>query len=107
MNTNAFDPKGLSSEEISLEIQDWLVRHIGDLLSLPVDKVPVDAPFDRYGLDSAAAVGMIGDLGDWLGKTLEPTLPYDYPTAQQLADHLAAVIADAPVHSESPALSTT
>lgn len=92
MNAIPFEAVGDDAASISLRIQDWLAAHISDLLSLPVDQVPLDTPFDRYGLDSAAAVGMIGDLGEWLGRTLDPTLPYDYPTALQLADHLAEVI---------------
>ena len=46
-------------------------------------------PFDRYGLDSSAAVGMTGDLEDWLGKEVEPILLYDYPTIETLARHLS------------------
>jgi acyl carrier protein len=105
MNTTQFNPCGASLETVSTSIQDWLAQYIGDLLSLPSDQVPVDTPFDRYGLDSAAAVGMIGDLGDWLGRTLDPSLPYDYPTALQLADHLASVIVSAPVGNDVVAVS--
>ena len=46
-------------------------------------------PFDRYGLDSSAAIGMIGDLENWIGIELDPTLPYDYPSIETLAQHLA------------------
>jgi acyl carrier protein len=92
VNATPFNAADHDATGISLRIQDWLAAHISELLSLPVDQVPLDTPFDRYGLDSAAAVGMIGDLGEWLGRTLDPTLPYDYPTALQLADHLAEVI---------------
>jgi acyl carrier protein len=92
MNATPFNAAGHDTAGISLRIQDWLAAHIGELLSLPVDQIPLDTPFDRYGLDSAAAVGMIGDLGEWLGRTLDPTLPYDYPTVLQLADHLAEVV---------------
>jgi len=92
MTSTPFNSMGLNADEISLRIQEWLTVHISELLSLPVDQILLDIPFDRYGLDSAAAVGMIGDLGDWLGLTLDPTLPYDYPTAVQLADHLAQVV---------------
>jgi acyl carrier protein len=101
MNTAPFSGHGASPEDISLAIQDWLASHISDLLSLPVEEVPADVPFDRYGLDSAAAVGMIGDLGDWLGRTLDPSLPYDYPTAEKLADHLAATMTAEPAGSEA------
>ncbi len=32
---------------------------------------------------------MTGDLEDWLGCELDPTLLYDYPTIDALAWHLA------------------
>lgn len=46
-------------------------------------------PFDRYGLDSSVAVGLTGDLEDWLETKLDPTLLYDYPTIEGLSQHLA------------------
>lgn len=72
----------------AVEIQSWLVRYLAELLE--IDEVNVKIPFDRYGLDSTAAVGMISDLGNWLGLKLEPTLPYDFPTIEALAQHLAS-----------------
>jgi acyl carrier protein len=35
------------------------------------------------------AIGLTGDLEDWLGTRLDPTLLYDYPTVAALAKHLA------------------
>lgn len=77
-------------KEISAsEIQDWLVAYIANLLEIESEEVDVTIPFDRYGLDSSAAVGMTGDLEDWLGKEVEPILLYDYPTIEALARHLS------------------
>ena len=78
-------PKNLPT---TTEIQTWLVSHIAELLEIEPDEVDVTIPFDRYGLDSSAAVGIIGDLEDWLGSELEPTLMYDYPTIEALAQHV-------------------
>jgi acyl carrier protein len=71
------------------EIQAWIAAYLANLLEIDSDEVDVTIPFDQYGLDSAAAVGMSGDLEDWLGHKLDPTLLYDYPTVQALAQHLA------------------
>lgn len=77
-------------KEISAsEIQDWLVAYIANLLEISSEEIDVTIPFDRYGLDSSAAVGMTGDLEDWLGKEVEPILLYDYPTIEALAQHLS------------------
>jgi acyl carrier protein len=76
-------------ERSSTEIQDWIVAYLADLLEKEPEEVDVTIPFDRYGLDSSAAVGLTGDLEDWLGTELDPTLLYDYPTVEALVQHLS------------------
>ncbi|MEM6610979.1 MAG: acyl carrier protein [Cyanobacteria bacterium P01_C01_bin.72] len=71
------------------EIQTWTVSYLAELLEIKPDEIDVTIPFDRYGLDSSAAVGMTGDLEEWLGYELDPTLIYDYPTIKSLAVHLS------------------
>lgn len=71
------------------EIQAWIVSYLAELLEIDPDELNVKIPFDQYGLDSSAAVGLTGDLEDWLGSKLDPTLLYDYPTVEALARHLA------------------
>ncbi|HAJ64178.1 MAG TPA: phosphopantetheine-binding protein [Cyanobacteria bacterium UBA8543] len=71
------------------EIQAWIVSYLAQLLEIDPDEVYVTIPFDQYGLDSSAAVGMTGDLEDWMGQKIDPTLLYDYPTIEALAQHLA------------------
>ncbi len=71
------------------EIQAWVISYLAELLEIEPDEVDVTIPFDRYGLDSSAAVGMTGDLEEWLGYELDPTLIYDYPTIEALAGHLS------------------
>lgn len=72
------------------EIQDWIVNYLADLLEIEPDEVDVTISFDRYGLDSSAAVGMTGDLETWLGRELDPTLLYDYPTVEALVQHISS-----------------
>ncbi|MEH2381694.1 MAG: acyl carrier protein [Nostoc sp.] len=72
------------------EIEAWIVSYLADMLNINPDKIDTSIPFDRYGLDSAGAVGMSGDLEGWLGSEFEPTLLYDYPTVDTLAKYLAA-----------------
>lgn len=70
-------------------IQAWIVSYLAELLEIDPDEVNVTIPFERYGLDSATAVGMTGDLEDWLERKLDPTLLYDYPTVESFSQHLA------------------
>lgn len=72
----------------TVEIQDWLVSYLAELLEIDPLKIDVKIPFNRYGLDSSAAIGLTGDLGDCLGYDLDPTLIYDYPTIEDLAEQL-------------------
>ena len=72
----------------SAEVQDWLVSYLANLLEIDLDQVDVTVSFDRYGLDSATAIGMTGNLEEWLGYELDPTLIYDYPTIKALAENL-------------------
>jgi len=71
------------------EIRSWIVDYLSDLLEADADEIDVTVPFDRYGLDSSAAVGLTGDLEDWMGVEVSPTLLYDYPTVEALVDYLS------------------
>lgn len=77
----------------SEDIQDWFITHLAQLLEIEPEEVDVEITFDRYGLDSSAAIGMTGDLSEWLGIEVEPTLLYDYPTVESLAEYLAVEMA--------------
>jgi acyl carrier protein len=77
----------------AMEIQTWIVDYLAQLLEVDPTDVDVTIPFDRYGLDSAAAVGMTGELADWLDHEMDPTLLYDYPTIENLVQYLSASIA--------------
>jgi acyl carrier protein len=77
-----------------LEIQAWMVDYVAELLEIEPDKIDVAIPFDRYGLDSSAAVGLAGDLETWLDRELDPTLLYDYPTIESLSEHLVESLSD-------------
>jgi acyl carrier protein len=73
----------------SAEIQAWLVTHLAQLLKCPPAEIDVTAPFDRLGLDSATAVGATLDLEDWLGRPVEPTAFYEFPSVEKVAEALA------------------
>jgi acyl carrier protein len=79
-------PDGVPDAE---QIQAWLIDYLARLLEIPRDEISVVDSFQVFGLDSAAAVGLSGDLGRWFGRKLEPTLAYDYPTIGSLSAYLA------------------
>ncbi|MHC5729129.1 MAG: acyl carrier protein, partial [Nostoc sp.] len=74
------------------EIQAWLISYLSELLELDASEIDVQVPFERYGLDSSAAIGLTGDLENFLECEVEPTILYDYPTIEILSEQLAATI---------------
>lgn len=81
-------------------IQAWLIDHLAEHLKVKPEKIDIQEPFARYGLDSLQAVNLAADLEDWLECKLSPTLVYDYPNIETLSRYLA-------VHSESTDLIET
>jgi acyl-CoA synthetase (AMP-forming)/AMP-acid ligase II/acyl carrier protein len=71
-------------------IRAWLVEKLSRQLNVPATDMDVRRPFAEYGFDSAAVVGLAGDLEDYFGCELSPTLAYDYPTIEALSGYLAA-----------------
>ncbi|WP_019504307.1 acyl carrier protein [Pleurocapsa sp. PCC 7319] len=71
------------------EIQAWIISYLARLLQVDSSQIDDVTPFDRYGLDSSAAIDLTGDLEIWLGQDIDPTLLYDYPTIEALVTHLA------------------
>lgn len=75
----------------AMEIRDWLIEYLSRELNVAAESIDITAPFDRHGLSSLKAVLMIGDLEEWLGHSLDPTLPYDYPTIELFANHIGSM----------------
>jgi acyl transferase domain-containing protein/acyl-CoA synthetase (AMP-forming)/AMP-acid ligase II/acyl carrier protein len=71
------------------EIVDWLVTHIAERAQIDPGVVDLHAPFVHFGLNSLEAVGLSGELEQWLGRSLSPTLIYDYPSVASLSRYLA------------------
>jgi acyl carrier protein len=72
------------------QIEEWLVSYLSQLLEVDSSEIDLKVPLERYGLDSSAAVGLTGDLENFLGRDLEPTILYDYTTIAALSEHLAS-----------------
>ncbi|AFY54193.1 phosphopantetheine-containing protein [Rivularia sp. PCC 7116] len=70
------------------DIQEWLVSYLTVSLEIELENVDRTIPFEHYGLDSLKALALTGDLEDWLGYEVDPTLMYDSHTIETLAQHL-------------------
>lgn len=73
----------------SEDINGWMRNYLAQKLNVTPDKIDTKESFDTFGLDSADAVRMIGDLEDYLGRRLSPSLAYKYPTIDAMSKYLA------------------
>jgi acyl carrier protein len=71
-------------------IQTWLIAKVAELVEIKPDSIDIQQPFVYYGMDSRQAAILAGDLEDWLCRQLSPSLPYDYPSIEALAQYLAS-----------------
>lgn len=71
-------------------ITSWLVAQLAERLDLPVEDIEIHKDFTEYGLNSIEAVNLSGNLENFLGRRLDPTLLWDYPNIHALALYLAA-----------------
>ena len=72
-------------------IQAWLISQLAQTLEIDANNIDVTLPFESYGLDSESAVVLSGELQDWLKCDLEPTLLFDYPTIEAVADYIISL----------------
>lgn len=71
------------------EIAEWLRVRLARQLELDPDEIDTQKDFADCGLSSVEAVNLSGDLENFLGCRLPPTLLWDYPTIEALARYLA------------------
>jgi acyl carrier protein len=69
-------------------IEAWLIRWIAKELGLPPETIETSKSLLDYSLSSVTAMMLVGDLEEWLGLILPPTLVWDYPSIAAIADYL-------------------
>ncbi len=79
-------------------IEEWLVSKLSAHSGVAREEVDLRRPFAYFGLDSARALTLLGELERWLGRHVSPTVLWNYPTIESLARALA----ESPGDSDSP-----
>ncbi len=79
---------GVVSDISQISIQDWLIGRIAQGIQIDPDEVDIEAPFTQYGLDSSVVMSWTEELSDFVGCKLEPTLFWEYPNIEDVAEHL-------------------
>lgn len=88
------------------DIVAWITSRLADRLNCPIEAIDTHVPFAHYGLGSADALGLVGELETWLNRPLSPTLLYDYSTISTLAAYLTEKPPEAPSSPHSSGTAT-
>jgi alkylation response protein AidB-like acyl-CoA dehydrogenase/acyl carrier protein len=86
-------PTGANGARTAQEIEQFIVTWIGENLELRPDQIDRSAPFADLGADSVTAVELVMDLGRFVGRTLDETLPWEAPNIAAVAERLGAASA--------------
>ncbi len=71
-----------------LELQNFIQQKVAEYLKKPAGEIDMATPLSEYGIDSVSAVSLCADLEDLIGIDVEPTLAWDYPTIEKMAEFL-------------------
>ncbi len=77
-------------------IEAWLCERIARQLEADAARIDVDAAFESFGLSSADAIALSGELESLLGRELDATLLYEHPTIRRVARALVTTAPPAP-----------
>ncbi|MDY6050332.1 MAG: polyketide synthase Pks13 [Corynebacterium sp.] len=76
----------------AVALGEWIRAWVADTVGEPVDAIAMDASLVNLGLTSRDAIILSGELAAKLGRTVDPTIAYEYPTIASLA----AALVEAP-----------
>ncbi|MDJ0731757.1 MAG: acyl carrier protein [Crocosphaera sp.] len=79
----------LTSNPTEATIETWLINWTAEQLDLEKTEIDINQSFLNYDMNSVTVMMLVGDLEDWLGLSLSPTLAWDYPDIKTLAQYLA------------------
>jgi 8-amino-7-oxononanoate synthase len=71
-------------------IKTWLISYLTKTLFIETEEIDVNLPLQSYGLDSAEALELVGDLEDWLERKLPPNLVEEYSSVATLSQYLSS-----------------
>jgi len=69
-------------------LTNLLIEKLALELKVDKSKINTDQPFVNYGLDSAKSVQLVGQLEEDVGRNLDVTILWTYPTIEKLVEHL-------------------
>jgi acyl carrier protein len=74
--------------EASDALREWLIDQVALYLGTDRAEIDTSVTLTRYGLDSVYAFVLCGDIEERFNITVEPTVAWDYPTIDALAEYV-------------------
>jgi acyl carrier protein len=71
------------------EIQNWITNYLSDLVGIPANEIDLTMSLDRFGLSSATAVALVGDLEAHLDADISPAILFE---ANDIAEICVAIV---------------
>jgi acyl carrier protein len=80
---------GMAGTFTAEQLQVRLASRLAVMRQMEAKDIDVTKEYSYYGLSSLEIVMIVTDLEEWLGRPLDPTLLWDYPTIQSFSEYLA------------------
>ncbi|HTI15983.1 MAG TPA: non-ribosomal peptide synthase/polyketide synthase [Dictyobacter sp.] len=84
-NENNTDEQPAPTHITTQDVLVWLKKQIAKRTRLHPDKIDLNQSIASFGLDSVTAISLTNDLATWSGHLIPPTLVYEVPTIETLA----------------------
>ncbi|MEU7886456.1 acyl carrier protein [Microbispora bryophytorum] len=75
------------------DLRRWLIERVAVYVGRPPAGIDPSVKLRSYGLDSIHALSLCVDVEEAVGLLVEPTLAWDHPTIDDMAAHLAGLLA--------------
>jgi acyl carrier protein len=72
----------------------WLTAQLGSYLETPATAIDPLVPLAEMGVDSVHAISLVGDIESRFDIDVEPTLIFDYPTLNHIAEYIGTAVAE-------------
>lgn len=86
LSKDAVEPRRVGKS--AKQMEHWLTEKLGELLNRSPNSISRSAAFDELGVDSASIIMTSEALAEFIGREVSPTLIYDYPSVELLAQYL-------------------
>ena len=71
----------------------WVTDYLAEVLEVDRSSIAPNVELEALGLNSALVVSMLGDLEEWLGVEISPSVVFDYPTIDAMSGYLEQTMA--------------